>query len=61
VAGICPNDGAILRLVGVVLMETHDEWQVYRAALSLEGSMAAILASGSPASASAATPALLAS
>lgn len=47
VVRIFPNDAAIVRLAGVVLIETHDESQVIERRYFSEGSMAAINASGS--------------
>jgi putative transposase len=61
VAGIFPNEAAILRLVGAVLMETHDEWQITERRYFSEGSMAAIYATAPPPETTEERPALLAS
>jgi putative transposase len=61
VVGIFPNEAAIVRLVGAVLMETHDEWQISERRYFSEGSMAAIYAAAAPPEITEERPALLAS
>jgi putative transposase len=44
--GIFPDDAAVLRLAGAVLIETHDEWQVAERRYLSEGSMAKLAPTG---------------
>jgi transposase-like protein len=61
VVGIFPDEGSILRLVGAVLIEAHDEWAIAERRYLSEGSMAAILAGGASPQEPSSAPALLAS
>ena len=44
--GIFPNEAAVLRLAGAVLLEVHDEWAIAERRYLAEGSMALLDHSG---------------
>ena len=46
VVGIFPDDAAVLRLAGAVLIEAHDEWQVAERRYLSEASMAKLTQTG---------------
>jgi putative transposase len=46
VVGIFPDDAAVLRLAGAVLIEAHDEWQVAERRYLSQGSMAKLVTTG---------------
>jgi transposase-like protein len=61
VVGIFPDEPAILRLVGAVLIEAHNEWAIVERRYLSEASMKSILTSGGPGGTASTPPALLAS
>jgi putative transposase len=50
VVGIFPNEGSILRLIGAVLLEQNDEWQLQHRYMQLEAmaDLAALIGEAEP-------------
>ncbi len=61
VVGIFPNERAILRLVGAVLIEAHDEWAIAERRYLSDASIQSILSAGEPSGLASTPPAVLAS
>jgi putative transposase len=46
--GIVPNDAAVIRLVGAILTDMHDQWQSSERRYLSEGSMAQLNPASDP-------------
>jgi len=48
VVGIFPNEASIVRLIGAVLLEQNDEWQLQHRYMQVEGMAELAAGSGEP-------------